>query len=46
MGNAKPMLAAAKASIRILIVDDLPGMRKIIRTYIEEDGLLCLRGSH
>jgi DNA-binding NarL/FixJ family response regulator len=44
MGNAKPMLAAAKASIRILIVDDLPGMRKIIRTYIEEETDFCVCG--
>jgi DNA-binding NarL/FixJ family response regulator len=44
MGNAKPMLAAAKASIRILIVDDLPGMRKLIRTYIEEETDFCVCG--
>jgi two-component system, NarL family, response regulator NreC len=31
------MLVAAKASNRILIVDDLPEMRKLIRTYIEEE---------
>jgi two-component system response regulator DegU len=37
MGSAKPMLAAAKASNRILIVDDLPQMRKLIRAYLEED---------
>jgi chemotaxis response regulator CheB len=37
MGTAKPMLVAAKASNRILIVDDLPEMRKLIRTYIEEE---------
>jgi CheY-like chemotaxis protein len=37
MGIAKPMLAAAKASNRILIVDDLEQMRKLIRTYIEEE---------
>jgi DNA-binding NarL/FixJ family response regulator len=36
MGSAKPMLAAAKASNRILIVDDLPQMRKLIRAYFEE----------
>jgi len=38
MGSAKPMLAAAKASKRILIVDDLPQMRKLMRAYLEEDG--------
>jgi DNA-binding NarL/FixJ family response regulator len=37
MVTAKPMLVAAKASNRILIVDDLPEMRKLIRTYIEEE---------
>jgi DNA-binding NarL/FixJ family response regulator len=37
MGIAKPMLATAKASNRILIVDDLEQMRKLIRTYIEEE---------
>jgi CheY-like chemotaxis protein len=38
MGSAKPVLARdAKASNRILIVDDLPEMRKLIRTYIEEE---------
>jgi CheY-like chemotaxis protein len=44
MGSAKPMLAAAKASNRILIVDDLPEMRKLIRTYIEEETDFCVCG--
>ena len=37
MGSAKRTLAAAKASERILIVDDLPEMRKLIRAYIVEE---------
>jgi DNA-binding NarL/FixJ family response regulator len=44
MGSAKPLLAAAKASERILIVDDLPEMRKLIRTYIEEETDFCVCG--
>lgn len=44
MGSAKPMLAAAKASHRILIVDDLPEMRKLIRTHIEEETDFCVCG--
>jgi len=44
MGSTKPMLAAAKASNRILIVDDLPEMRKLIRTYIEEETDFCVCG--
>jgi two-component system response regulator ResD len=36
-GHAKPMLAAAKAPERILIVDDLEQMRKLIRAYLEEE---------
>jgi DNA-binding NarL/FixJ family response regulator len=44
MGSAKPMLATAKASTRILIVDDLPEMRKLIRTYIEEETDFCVCG--
>jgi DNA-binding NarL/FixJ family response regulator len=38
------MLAAAKASNRILIVDDLPEMRKLIRTDIEEETDFCVCG--
>jgi len=44
MGSAKPMLVAAKVSNRILIVDDLPEMRKLIRTYIEEETDFCVCG--
>jgi DNA-binding NarL/FixJ family response regulator len=44
MGSAKPMLAAAKASNRTLIVDDLPQMRKLIRTYIEAETDFCVCG--
>ena len=43
MGSAKPILAAERAS-RILIVDDLPEMRKLIRTCIEEETDFCVCG--
>ena len=37
-GSAKPVLAPdVKASNRILIVDDLPEMRTLIRTYLGEE---------
>ena len=38
------MARAAKVSTRILIVDDLPEMRKLIRTYIEEETDFCVCG--
>ena len=45
MCSAKPIMArAAKVSTRILIVDDLPEMRKLIRTYIEEETDFCVCG--
>ena len=44
MGSAKPILVAAKASNRVLIVDDLPEMRKLIRTCIEEETDFCVCG--
>jgi DNA-binding NarL/FixJ family response regulator len=34
---SKPVQARADASKRILIVDDLPQMRKLIRDYLEEE---------
>jgi hypothetical protein len=39
-----PMLAAAKASERILIVDDLPQIRTLIRAYLEEETGFCICG--
>jgi chemotaxis response regulator CheB len=45
MGSAKPLMArAAGVSKRIMIVDDLPEMRKLIRTYIEEETDFCVCG--
>jgi DNA-binding NarL/FixJ family response regulator len=38
------MARAPKVSTRILIVDDLPEMRKLIRTYIEEETDFCVCG--
>jgi DNA-binding NarL/FixJ family response regulator len=37
MGSSKQLLAGEKASNRILIVDDLPQMRKLIRDCLEEE---------
>jgi CheY-like chemotaxis protein len=45
MGRAKTILAQdAKVSKRILVVDDLPEMRKLIRTYIEQETGFCVCG--
>jgi DNA-binding NarL/FixJ family response regulator len=35
--GSKPILTRTDASKRILIVDDLPQMRKLIRDYLEEE---------
>jgi DNA-binding NarL/FixJ family response regulator len=34
---SKPIQARAPASKRILVVDDLPQVRKLVRAYLEED---------
>jgi chemotaxis response regulator CheB len=39
MGGTKPKLAPdTRVSNGILLVDDLPQMRKLIRSYLEEEG--------
>jgi chemotaxis response regulator CheB len=39
MGSSKPIQARTAASVskRILLVDDLPQIRKLIRAYLEEE---------
>jgi DNA-binding NarL/FixJ family response regulator len=37
MGSSKPILARTAATKRILLVDDLPQIRKLIRAYVEEE---------
>jgi DNA-binding NarL/FixJ family response regulator len=41
---SKPIPAQTAAVKRILIVDDLPQMRKLIRAYLEEESDFCICG--